>query len=110
MGVIKETTANELDHYFGNFVGRVRHFHIGEINTFDFESNREKFIEGLERALTEEVPEERGTTRDHLREMVNLAQGDWSSISAIKALYRKYYEIREVDFGKYDEQKLFYGR
>ncbi len=104
------TTASELDHYFGNCVGYARLFHIEQSSGKYLHKEKEKFVSGLEKALVEEVSEEKEVTREHLREMIRLAKRDWSDVETIKSVYKRYFEIRGTDFGVYDEGKLFHGR
>ena len=54
--------------------------------------------------MDEKIPTLEDVTYDHLREMITLAQGDWSDVETIKALYRHYSEIRKKD---YDLEALF---
>ncbi|MBI4452135.1 hypothetical protein HY637_01780 [Candidatus Woesearchaeota archaeon] len=103
------TTASELDHYFRNEVGMARNCLLkGEKERAQAKKAEANFVNGLERAIAENLPEFKGVTQQHLREMTQLAQsGDWADIRTIKALYRRYYEITGKPF---DEQKLFKGR
>lgn len=101
------TTASALDHYFGNGVGMVRLWHISDTPGLagSFDQKKKDFIQGLERAIQEDLPEFPPVTTQHLREMIALANsGNWADINTIKALYRRYYEIKRQP---YNEAKLF---
>ena len=99
------TTASILDHYFGNLVGIVRLWHLDKDTTQDYKSPKKEFIEGLEKAISDNLLEYGGVTKQHLKEMVQLAQsGDWSDITTIKKLYERYHKIRQKEF---DEQEFF---
>ena len=99
-----QSTAGKLDKYFGDYVCWVRNVHIGAIENCNFKQNRTKFIDGLEKTLADGLPQRKGVTRDHLREMIELARGDWSCVETIQGLYYRYSEIREKN---YDVEKLF---
>lgn len=91
------TTASSLDHYFGNYAGMARLFHLDKPKPSPdaFEERKQKFIAGLERAIAQNLPEYGGITQQHLREMMQLAQGDWTDVRTVKALYARYDELRQ---------------
>lgn len=97
------TLVADLDHYFGNYVGWARQCHLG-IASDDLAASKTAFINSLEKALAANLPSSKGVTSDHLREMIELARGDWSDVETIKTLYRRRYEIRREE---YNEEKLF---
>ncbi len=100
------TTVSALEHYFGNHVTIVR-VNLLMNPDYDSQSCRDKFIAGLEKAVRDNLPEEQGVTQDHLREVIELARGDWKDIGTIKELYRRVYEIAKEPF---DEPGLFRGK
>ena len=87
------TTASELDHYFSKIVPIVKLWHESGRNKEKFEAKRLEFVEGLERAIANNLPEFYGVTHQHLRDMIQLAQsGPWSDINTIdkiRAFYGK---------------------
>ena len=101
-----DSTADWLDHYSGNHVSVALGIHQGGYPSSNFITERQGFITGLEKTLESTAPEEYGVTREHLREMLSLAQPDWSKGRTIKDLYLRYCEIRKQP---YNLEKLFRG-
>ena len=101
------STAAALDHYFGNYIEMARLFHVFDTpkpSREAFEERKTKFIAGLESTIARNLPVHGGITQDHLREILQLAQGDWSDINVVKSVYDMYYQINGT---KYDEKMLF---
>ena len=100
------TTASALGNNFGDYIGIVRLWHWCGDMTRDFDGCKRGFIEALERAIKENLPEGDGVTNQHLKQMIQLAQNsDLSDIGTVKTLYRTYdCEIMKKPF---DEQELF---
>ena len=95
-------TTHALDHWFSHSAALARLDHLdGEQS--NFVTHKRTFIENLEDALRGS-PEVGGVTRDHLREMVALAQGDWCDVATIKGLYKRYNQIRNQP---YNESEFF---
>jgi len=96
-------TIRELNHYFGSHVSmaRLRHKRGRNDKCNDLQT---AFIERLESSLREDIPETQGVTRAHLRELIEIAQGDWSDTETLKQLYMRKFEIKGEE---YNEQKLF---
>ena len=88
------TTASQLDYYYGNIVPTVRLWHKYERNDEDFEAKRVEFVEGLERAIADNLPEFYDLTHQHLRDMIELAQsGPWSDPNTINKIRLFYNQI-----------------
>lgn len=101
------STASELDHYFGHTIGFVRIDHsVGKDLTLqDIDRIKNRFVKGLETTIEKELPEYDAVTYKHLREMIGLVENaDLSDIETVKMLYRRYSEIRDMQF---DEKRLF---
>lgn len=74
-----------------------------------FKSIRDEFVQGLEAAIAENLPEYAGVTNQHLREMVQIAQsGDWSDPEIIRALSKRFSEIRQEPYKDYFRDKEDY--
>jgi len=88
------TTAYAWDDLFGNKVGPVILYHSPGSSYYDcdYEGCRNEFIAGLKSALS--LPEDEDVTRDHLREMIKIAEGDWSDIETIRAICEYHQSIR----------------
>lgn len=99
------TTNSELRHYF-NKVSAARIKHLYPDRDVDLDRLKADYTSGLELAIDKDVPEDKGVTIDHLREMLQLARGDWVVIGTIKALYRRH---REIIRQAYDEDSEFKG-
>ena len=102
------TTACALDHYFGNNLIHAKmklvHREAREGINIDLDELKREFISGLEGALSDTIPEYGGITKQHIRETIELARGDWSNVEIIKSIYRKIFAIKCKPF---DEQALF---
>ena len=96
------STAAGLDHYFGNYVSIARLMHGEGIHDLrELEPLKREFLSGLTQVIAENRPVHAGITNDHLREMISLAERDWSDIGTIKGLYRRHFQLKgkehEVD-------------
>ncbi len=117
MATYEESTADWLSHYFGNYVGQMKYYHCSSefrriIQERDRENQteplpvrlRQEFCKRLQDKIDAKVPEQSGVTYDHLREMIDLAQGDWNDINTIKALSQRY---KEISKNNWDLEAIF---
>lgn len=99
------STAARLDLFFAHNVLRAGNMHNGFKSNTNFDTLKRKFIHGLETAIKDEyLPESGNITKDDLRQMIKLANQDWSDVKTIKNLYRYHHQIRGI---KYKERELF---
>ncbi len=99
------SAAENLDHYFGSCIAVARiWFKEGRLDQ-DFDSRKQKFLEGMQRDIDQNLPECNGVDVNNIKEYKKLAElGDWKSVETIKMLYKAYYKIRDDIF---DEKRLF---
>jgi hypothetical protein len=96
--------ASMTEHYLGNAVGLARmHIIEGGHDASFLEAMKNNFItRGIEVDL-KRVDSIRYSESD-LKDVLEIANGDWTDIETIKNIYRKMYEMKGKDF---DEEALF---
>ena len=93
-----------LDRAFGRYAGDARNKHNGIPQRLSYEQLRGAFIKYLKRAIKQNLPASGNVDVSSLNRMERAAQGDWSDINVIKAVYDMYHQIKGT---KYDEKMLF---
>jgi len=96
----QQTTSTELATYFPQ-VEMARMVHNG-LAGIDLEELKERYKVGLKLAV--EKDESERVSRACLREMIEVADGDWHDVETIKELYRR---NADVSGQNYDLKSLF---